>query len=82
MFCKSIYNLSAKDYDKNTCKCRGNDVNLRYNDNHIDKYGGKNMNTITIDNNTYNEVENFAKLNNSTVTDVVKASIHGVLEKV
>lgn len=40
------------------------------------------MNTITIDNNTYNEVENFAKLNNTTVTDVVKASIHGVLEKV
>lgn len=39
------------------------------------------MNTITIDNNTYNEVENFAKLNNTTVTDVVKASIQGFLKK-
>lgn len=39
------------------------------------------MNTITIDNNTYKDVENFAKLNNTTVTDVVKASIHGFLKK-
>ena len=39
------------------------------------------MNIITIDNNTYSEVENFAKLNNTTVSDVVKASIHGFLKK-
>ena len=39
------------------------------------------MNTITIDSNTYSEVENFAKLNNTTVADVVKASIHGFLKK-
>ena len=39
------------------------------------------MNTIIIDNNTYSEVENFAKLNNTTVADVVKASIHGFLKK-
>lgn len=39
------------------------------------------MNTITIDSNTYSEVENFAKLNNTTVADVVKASIQGFLKK-
>lgn len=39
------------------------------------------MNTITIDSNTYSEVENFAKLNNTTVADVVKASIQGFLKQ-
>ena len=39
------------------------------------------MNTIMIDSNTYSEVENFAKLNNTTVADVVKASIQGFLKK-
>lgn len=39
------------------------------------------MNTITIDSNTYSEVEDFAKLNNTTVADVVKASIHAFMKK-
>lgn len=40
------------------------------------------MNTITIDNNTYSEVENFAKQNNTTVADVVKASIQSFLKRI
>lgn len=40
------------------------------------------MNTITIDSNIYSEVEVFARLNNTTVADVVKESLQMFLKKI
>lgn len=39
------------------------------------------MNTITLDNYTYREVEAFAKVNHIDVSEVVKASIRNFLKK-
>ena len=39
------------------------------------------MNTITIDNKTYRDIETFAKVNNLAVADVVKKSFHFFMEK-
>ena len=39
------------------------------------------MNTITLDNYTYREVEDFAKVNHIDVTEVVKVSIRNFLKK-
>lgn len=39
------------------------------------------MNTITLDNNTYNDIEAFAHVNNLAVADVVKKSFHFFVEK-
>ena len=39
------------------------------------------MNTITIDNNTYHDIENFAHVNNLDVADVVKKSFRFFIEE-
>ena len=39
------------------------------------------MNTVTIDNKTYHDIETFAKLNNLAVADVVKKSFNFFKEK-
>ena len=39
------------------------------------------MNTITLDNYTYREIEDFAKVNHIDVADVVKVSIRNFLKK-
>lgn len=39
------------------------------------------MNTITIDNNTYHDIEAFAQVNNLDVADVVKKSFRFFIEE-
>ena len=39
------------------------------------------MNTITIDNNTYHDIEKFARVNNLDVADVVKKSFRFFIEE-
>ena len=39
------------------------------------------MNTITIDNNTYNSIVRYAKLNNISVSEAVVTGLNSFLEK-
>lgn len=51
-------------------------VDLRYK-----RYGGLFMNTITIDNNTYNNIVRYAQLNNISVSEAVVTGLNTFLEK-
>ncbi len=53
-----------------------NVVDLRYN-----MYGGLFMNTITIDNNTYNSIVRYAQQNNISVSEAVVTGLNSFLEK-
>ena len=44
-------------------------------------YGGLFMNTITIDNNTYNSIVRYAQQNNISVSEAVVTGLNSFLEK-